>query len=65
MGEKEYLKINDVAKMVGVNHQAVRKWIKKGKGPAHRLLPSGHYLFNREDVEEWIRSMERSGASGE
>lgn len=56
----ELLKTRDVAKMLGVHRAAVNKWCEQGVGPQFIRTPRGHYRFERQAVEEWLRNL-RSG----
>lgn len=49
----EYLRIGEVAALLGVNPQTVRRYAEQGK-LAVIVLPSGHRRFAREDVERLL-----------
>ncbi|MCD6132351.1 MAG: helix-turn-helix domain-containing protein [Candidatus Hydrothermae bacterium] len=46
----------EFARLVGVSHVTVIKWIKKGKIKAGRL-PSGRYAIPKEEVEKVLKQL--------
>ena len=51
-----YIKIGEVARMLGVSTGAVRDWVERGKLTCTRT-PGGTRLFEKEDVEKLISKM--------
>lgn len=51
---KKWLSIVDVAEELERNEQVVRRWMKAGKMPAHKI--GGEYRIRREEFEEWLES---------
>jgi excisionase family DNA binding protein len=49
---KKWLSINDVASELGRNEQVVRRWVKAGKIPGHKI--GSEYRILRQDFEEWV-----------
>jgi len=54
MKERSWYTPAEFARLVGVSHVTVIKWIKKGKIKAGRL-PSGRYTIPREEVERVLK----------
>ena len=51
--EKEILTVNEVAKVLQVNQQTVRKWIRNGKLKASK--PTGkNYIIQAQDLKKFI-----------
>lgn len=48
------LKIKDVADLLNVSEQTIRKWISDGKIPAYRI--NQQYRFSRTEIENWVIS---------
>ena len=46
------LKIKDVAELLHVSENTVRKWLMQKKIPAYRL--NQQYRFNRDEIENWM-----------
>ncbi|MGQ9576270.1 MAG: helix-turn-helix domain-containing protein [Thermoguttaceae bacterium] len=56
----EYVKIAEAARFLGVCQNTLRAWAKAGKIPV-RINPANNYrLFRREDLEQFLREVERS-----
>lgn len=54
-----FMKLSDVAKLLGVSRWTLREWIRDGRGPAFKRTPSGRgYLFREEDVLRWFDGLE-------
>ena len=56
MKEKNWYSPAELARLVGVSHVTVIKWIKKGKIKAGRL-PSGRYIIPDDEVERILQQM--------
>jgi len=54
LSKKEVLSTFEVAKIVGVHHQTVNSWVRKGWLPAART-PGGHRRINREELDKFLR----------
>lgn len=51
--EKEVLSVNEVSKVLSVNAQTVRKWIRNGKLKASK--PTGkNYIIQAKDLKDFI-----------
>jgi excisionase family DNA binding protein len=53
---REFLTTGQAATLCSVTPDAVLKWIKAGKLPAHRT-PGGHYRIRRSELREYISAM--------
>jgi excisionase family DNA binding protein len=53
---KEILSIADVAKMLGVNRETVRRWAVSKLIPAFKIHSRGHWQFRAEEVDRLLRS---------
>jgi excisionase family DNA binding protein len=54
---KEWLRLSEVAKELGIHPSTVRLWADQGKLPVHRTQ-GGHRRFKRAEVELWMESQE-------
>ena len=57
---KQYLTVNEVAKIIGVSPLTVRNWDQKGRLVAHRNPLNNYRLYKTEDVEKLIKDIEQS-----
>jgi DNA (cytosine-5)-methyltransferase 1 len=57
---KQYLTVNEVAKIIGVSPLTVRNWDKKGRLTAHRNPLNNYRLYKIEEVENLIKEIEQS-----
>jgi excisionase family DNA binding protein len=48
------LTARDVAKLLHLNVNTVRRWSKNGMIPAYRVNPRGHMKFNKDDVTDFL-----------
>lgn len=48
------LKIKDVAELLSVSENTVRRWLQSGKIPAYRL--NRQYRFSRLEIQNWVMS---------
>lgn len=61
MPEKRFLKIKEVAKLLGVTPLTLRNWDKSGKLQALRN-PINHYrVYKAADIELFLRKVESKG----
>jgi len=56
--QKRYLKIKEVAKMLGVTPLTLRNWDNSGKMRAHRNPINNYRIYKPEDVELFLRKIE-------
>ena len=59
----EWLNLSEAAQMLGVHPSTVRSWSDQGHLPTHRTQ-GGHRRYKRNEIELWILSRQRDGASG-
>lgn len=57
---KQYLTVNEVAKIIGVSPLTVRNWDHKGRLVAYRNPLNNYRLYKTEDVEKLIKDIEQS-----
>jgi excisionase family DNA binding protein len=57
MAQDKLLTGADVAEMLGVTDETVRRWAEKNQ-LAHIRLPSGHRRYRRSDVEAFLLPVE-------
>ena len=69
MPDPELLNTYQVARMLGVNHQTVTRWRKRGKIPFTRLPGSeqkpGLVRFDRATIETWLAERDGKNVSRE
>jgi len=58
----DWLKLSEVAEMLGVHPGTVRSWSNQGALPVHRTK-GGHRRYRRSEVELWVQSHRASGSS--
>jgi excisionase family DNA binding protein len=56
-----FLRSSDVARMVGVTRQTIRRWCLEGVGPLHHITPGGRRIFREEHVREFMESLKDRG----
>jgi PTS system nitrogen regulatory IIA component len=57
------LKINDVAELLNVSENTIRRWLSEGKLPAYHINQQPH--FSRTEIEEWlIHQRQEKGLGG-
>ena len=57
---KQYLKVNEVAKIIGVSPLTVRNWDQKGRLVAYRNPLNNYRLYKISDVENLLKEIEGS-----
>lgn len=57
---KQYLTVNEVAKILGVSPLTIRNWDQKGRLVAHRNPLNNYRLYKTEEVENLIKEIEQS-----
>ena len=60
-GQKRYLKVKEVAKMLGVTPLTLRNWDKSGKLKAFRNPINNYRVYKPEDIEFFVRKMQSKG----
>jgi len=53
------LKLKDVAQLLDVSEETVRRWISDSKIPYYRL--NQQYRFSRSEIENWVLSCKQEG----
>jgi PTS system nitrogen regulatory IIA component len=53
------LKLKDVAQLLDVSEETVRRWISASKIPYYRL--NQQYRFSRSEIENWVLSCKQEG----
>ncbi len=53
------LKLKDVAQLLDVSEETVRRWISNSKIPYYRL--NQQYRFSRSEIENWVLSCRQKG----
>jgi len=48
---RDYLRIKEAARVIGVSEATLRNWGKQGKIKVHRNPVNGYRLFKRSDLE--------------
>jgi len=56
---REYLRISDAAKYLGVSPNTLRNWQNAGKVEAVRHPVSGYRLFKRKDLDALLKQVEK------
>ena len=51
----EYVLTAEAADILGVSQNTIRTWAEDGKIPVHRNPANGYRLFQREDLEKFLR----------
>ncbi len=54
--DRTILQTEDVAELLQINVQMVRKYAREGQIPAYRLPQGRKYYFFREEVLDWLRA---------
>ena len=57
---KNYLTVNEVARLLGITPLTVRNWDAKGKLVAYRNPVNNYRMYKVEDVETIIKQIDRS-----
>jgi len=56
--QKRYLKVKEVAKILGVTPLTLRNWDKAGKLKAYRNPINNYRVYKPEDIEFFLRKIE-------
>ncbi len=57
---KQYLTVNEVAKIIGVSPLTIRNWDQKGRLIAYRNPLNNYRLYKVSDVENLLKEIEQS-----
>jgi excisionase family DNA binding protein len=60
LDSKIMLSPSDVAYLLGIHVNTVRRWVDKGKLKALRITSRGDRRFRREDIERFLKERQRS-----
>jgi DNA-binding transcriptional MerR regulator len=60
-GQKRYLKVKEVSKILGVTPLTLRNWDKSGKLKAYRNPINNYRVYKPEDIELFLRKMQSGG----
>lgn len=55
---KEFLRIKEAAKLLGVCDNTLRNWGRAGKIAEHRHPVNNYRLYRRDDVEKLLKNLE-------
>lgn len=58
---RDYLKIKEAARLVGVSEATLRNWGRQGKIVMHRHPLNGYRLFKKADLQDLLRAVRTSG----
>ena len=56
---RNYLKIAEAARFLGVSQTTLRKWVDEGKIRASVVPANGYRLFRRQDLEKYLQRATR------
>lgn len=59
--QKKYLRIGEVAELLGVTTGTLRNWDDSGKLKAYRNPINNYRLYKPEDIELFLRKIESKG----
>ena len=54
---KEKMNITDAAEYLGAHPETLRKWIRQGKIPAHRIGERGTYFLYEDELAKAVNSV--------
>lgn len=60
LNSKITLRIGEVAPLLGLHVNTVRRWSNRGILKAHRISPRGDRRFRREDIDDFLKRRRRS-----
>ncbi|NLY02755.1 MAG: MerR family DNA-binding transcriptional regulator [Rhodopirellula sp.] len=55
-----FVRVKEAAEMLGVSPNTVRAWGAAGRIVEHRNPANNYRLYKREDLEQFLRAIERS-----
>ncbi len=56
---EKMIRLNEVAKQLGVHRATLRRWILSGQGPTAMKTPGGFFVCSEEDVKKWRDQLRR------
>ena len=56
-----FISISDVANIIGVNKETLRRWDKTGNFPSSRNPINNYRVYKPEDIELFLRKIESGG----
>ncbi len=59
--QKKYLKVKEVAQILGITPLTLRNWDKLGKLKAYRNPINNYRIYKPEDIELFLRKIESKG----
>ncbi len=62
---REVIQLNEVAKMLGIDHETARRWAVDGRIPAFRYNNTGRWRAFREDIDKYLESHQPSKSTGQ
>ncbi len=57
---KNYLRVKEAAKFLGVSSLTLRNWDKKGKLSSYRHPINNYRLYRQADLENFLEKMDKS-----
>src|SRR5215469_4939234 len=57
---RDYLRIKEAARLLGISEATLRNWCKQGKIKVHRNPVNGYRLFKKGDLDELLLAVKRS-----
>ena len=54
----EILRLRDVCTRTGLSKPTIIRLIRAGQGPRYRRSPTGLFLFDAADIDQWISKWE-------
>jgi excisionase family DNA binding protein len=57
---KDYLRIKEAARLIGVSEGTLRNWGREGKIPTHRHPINGYRLYRKADLEALLKAIHQS-----
>ncbi len=61
---RDYLRIKEAARLLGVSEATLRNWGRQGKIKVHRNPVNGYRLFKKGDLDELLLAVKRSADQG-
>ncbi len=55
---EKLIRLNVVAKNIGIDRQTLKRWMDAGKGPRATRTPGGLYMFKESDIKTWAKGLE-------
>ena len=53
----EYVKVAEAAEILGVSQGTIRTWAERGEIPMHRNPANGYRLFQRSDLDRFLKKV--------